>query len=127
MLQVVNHFFNHLFIFLGLVHGCFLLGKHVFSSTASRHQIGTFADVVLADAIVKNISGRTISVFRDFSRGMIRNSWAKHMEVCSSENGGSPIAGWFIIKHPIEMDDDWGYPHFRKPPYGNNVGMVKQR
>ena len=20
---------------------------------------------------------------------------------------------------PLEMDDDWGYPYFRKPPYGD--------
>ena len=29
----------------------------------------------------------------------------------------TPIAGWFIVENPIyKMDDDWGYPHFRKPP-----------
>ena len=29
-----------------------------------------------------------------------------------------PPAGWlFFIENPIKMDDDWGYPHFRKPPY----------
>jgi hypothetical protein len=27
-----------------------------------------------------------------------------------SINGGTPIAGWFIIENPT------GYPHFRKPP-----------
>ena len=25
--------------------------------------------------------------------------------------------GWFIMENPIKMDDDWGYPHCRKPPY----------
>ena len=27
-----------------------------------------------------------------------------------------PIAEWFTMKNPTKMDDDWGYPHFRKPP-----------
>ena len=27
-----------------------------------------------------------------------------------------PKNGWFIMENPIGMDDDWGYPHFRKPP-----------
>ena len=31
-------------------------------------------------------------------------------------HGGTPLAGWFIRKNPIKMDDDWGYPYFRKPP-----------
>ena len=26
-----------------------------------------------------------------------------------SINGGTPIAGWFIVENPIKMDDDWGY------------------
>ena len=35
----------------------------------------------------------------------------------SCMNGSTPIAGWFIMDHPTKMDDDWGYPHFKKPPY----------
>ena len=33
--------------------------------------------------------------------------------------GKSPITGWFVSgKIPsFELDDDWGYPYFRKPPY----------
>ena len=23
--------------------------------------------------------------------------------------------GWFIRENPTKMDDDWGYPHLRKP------------
>ena len=34
-----------------------------------------------------------------------------------SINMGTPIAGWFIRENPIQMDDDWGYPYFRKPSY----------
>ena len=34
-----------------------------------------------------------------------------------STNGGTWITGWFIIEHPLKMDDDWVYPHFRKPPW----------
>ena len=33
-----------------------------------------------------------------------------------SWNGGTPIAGWFTMDNPIEMDDDWEYPYSRKPP-----------
>ena len=24
---------------------------------------------------------------------------------------------WQIMENPTSMDDDWGYPHSRKPPY----------
>ena len=30
---------------------------------------------------------------------------------------GVPQNGWFPKDNPIKMDDDWGYPQFRKPPY----------
>ena len=30
---------------------------------------------------------------------------------------GVPPNGWFMRENPIKLDDDWGYPHFRKPPY----------
>ena len=31
---------------------------------------------------------------------------------------GVPKNGWFMMeKSHLEMDDDWGCPHFRKPPY----------
>ena len=33
---------------------------------------------------------------------------------------GVPKNGWFIMEKTIKMDDDWGYPHFRKPPYLNS-------
>ena len=34
------------------------------------------------------------------------------------QNGGSPNS-WMVyfMEHPTKMDDDWGYPYFRKPPY----------
>ena len=28
---------------------------------------------------------------------------------------GYPKIDGFIMEHPFKMDDDWGYPHFRKP------------
>jgi hypothetical protein len=35
-----------------------------------------------------------------------------------SINEATPIAGWFKMEHPLQnMDDNWGYTHFRKPPY----------
>ena len=37
-----------------------------------------------------------------------------------SINRGTPIAGWFIVEHPIKIGHlavIWGYPHFRKPPF----------
>ena len=30
---------------------------------------------------------------------------------------GIPQNRWCIMENPIETDDDWGYPYFRKPPY----------
>ena len=28
---------------------------------------------------------------------------------------GTPtIAGWFVMEHPLRMDDDWGYPPFQE-------------
>ena len=38
---------------------------------------------------------------------------------------GVPKNGWFLKDNPIKMDDDWGCPHFRKPP--NMVDIVSQK
>ena len=35
-------------------------------------------------------------------------------------HGGIPVAGWsvwFRTEKPTKLDEDWGYPYFRKPPY----------
>ena len=34
-----------------------------------------------------------------------------------SINGGTPIAGWFTMENSLKIDENWGYPYFRKPPY----------
>ena len=31
-----------------------------------------------------------------------------------SINWDTPIAGWFILENPTKMDENWGYPYFRK-------------
>jgi hypothetical protein len=36
-----------------------------------------------------------------------------------SINGGTPIAGWFLMESSIKMNENWGYPYFRKPPYSS--------
>ena len=33
-----------------------------------------------------------------------------------SRNGATQNR-WFIMDNPTNMDDGWGYPYFRKPPY----------
>ena len=39
-------------------------------------------------------------------------------------HGEIPIAGWFLLReNPTKMDDDWGYPYFRKPPYAHGFSI----
>ena len=45
------------------------------------------------------------------------------MEV--SINGGTPIWMENHGKSPLSMDDDWGYPYFRKPPYGKMTWKIE--
>ena len=35
-----------------------------------------------------------------------------------------PQNGWFTLENPTKMDENWGYPYFRKPsnPIVNLVG-----
>ena len=41
-----------------------------------------------------------------------------------SQNGKSPIAGWFWMEHPIKMDDNWGVPLFWETSiFGNKVAL----
>ena len=36
---------------------------------------------------------------------------------------GVPPNAWFIRENPIKVDDDWGYPYFRKTPYDGDVSL----
>ena len=41
-----------------------------------------------------------------------------------SIHGGFPEmgvlqTGWFLRENPIKMNENWGYPYFRKPPCMN--------
>jgi hypothetical protein len=41
------------------------------------------------------------------------------MVICDHHGDGAPIAGWFVNVYQdnsIQMDDNSGYPHFRKSP-----------
>ena len=38
--------------------------------------------------------------------------------------GVPPIAGWFIMEYPINMDDEQGYPYSRKPQYGQYILVI---
>ena len=49
------------------------------------------------------------------NRYMYRHRCYIYMVV--SINGGTTIAGWFIMENTIKMDENWGYPYFRKPSY----------
>ena len=43
--------------------------------------------------------------------GMLESIWGFH------SHGGTPIAGWFVREIPAKMDENWGYPYFRTPPF----------
>ena len=37
---------------------------------------------------------------------------------------GVPQNGWFTMENPTKMDDDWGYPYFRKPQVGGQWILI---
>ena len=62
----------------------------------------------------------------------MNGAWTMYMGVGVSENGGSPSQhGCFNTNSwSNDLDDDWGYPHFRKPAYiynGKSKRMVYNR
>jgi len=44
-----------------------------------------------------------------------------------SINGCTPEWVVYNGKSQAEMDDDWGYPHFRKPPISGSYGNLIKR
>ena len=42
--------------------------------------------------------------------------YVKYIYIPGFPEIGVPNNGWFIRKNP-SINDGWGYPHFRKPPY----------
>ena len=42
-------------------------------------------------------------------------------------HGSTPIAGWLIVESPNKMDDEQGYPNFRKPPYPPTSSVISFR
>ena len=62
---------------------------------------------------------------------MTRSSTASVTSMTSvkvSTNGGTPIAGWFIMEHPIKKNGWFGATHFRKPPninrYSTDINSI---
>ena len=62
---------------------------------------------------------------------MTRSSTASVTSMTSvkvSTNGGTPIAGWFIMEHPIKKNWWFGATHFRKPPninrYSTDINSI---
>ena len=37
-------------------------------------------------------------------------------------HGHGATSNWLVyfIENPTKVDDDWGYPYLRNPPYGNS-------
>ena len=51
-------------------------------------------------------------------RGAVKRwQWRSNKHGWGLPEIGIPQNRWFIMENPIEMDDDWGYPYFRKPPF----------
>ena len=62
--------------------------------------------------------------FSDFNDEEWLGLYLYHIYICQSlENLGVPYMGstpkWIVYqgKPHLEMDDDWGYAYFRKPPF----------
>ena len=48
---------------------------------------------------------------------MAESCHGKYVSLGGFHKWGCPKNAWFTVENPIQMDDNWGYPYFRKPPH----------
>ena len=76
-------------------------------------------------SLFHQVGGRVATVIGSFHRyGSAIVRW-----VGFHSHGGTPSEHWMVyfMEDPSKMDDDWGYPYFRKLPFAGHVHHVQWR